>query len=255
MMNAVAFIAAMELEIRPFLRRIGPHRRDRVGRFTRFRFELFGQECILIQTGVGIARATEAARALLSTRRPGLVVSFGIAGAPQEGLEIGDLVVARNVRLLKAGILGPVRSLASLSDGAYRAVKKALLPTGARVSHGSVITTWGEQPSASHGMRGMRMEAPVLEMETAGIAEVCAEKGIPLISLRAISDSVREPLPFALPDFLDDRQHLMIGKLGVAVLGRPTLLPALLRLSTNARRAADNAAAAALAAIMEQMRE
>jgi len=223
-----------------------------VGRFTCFRFELLEQECILIQTGVGIARATEAARALLSARRPALVVSFGIAGAPQEGLEIGDLVVARSVRLLKAGTLGPVRSLASLSDGAYRAVKKALLPTGARVSQGSVITTWGEQPPAS---AGMRMEAPVLEMETAGIAEVCAEEGIPLISLRAISDSVREPLPFALPDFLDDRQQLMIGKLGAAVLGRPTLLPALLRLSTNARRAADNAAAAALAAVMEQMRE
>jgi nucleoside phosphorylase len=200
-MEPVAFIAAMSQEVRPLLRRIGPNRSDRTGSFTCFSFELGGGECILLQTGVGIERAKDGARALLSVRRPGLVVSFGIAGAPQQGLEVGDVVVARSVRQLEAGSLGPARPLAPLSSSAYKAVEAAARQAGASLFRGNVITTRGEQSLAAVGTK---IDAPVLEMETAGIADVCAEAGIPLLSLRAISDSVREPLPFNLADYLDD---------------------------------------------------
>jgi hypothetical protein len=92
-------------------------------------------------------------------------------------------------------------------------------------------------------------------MESAGIADACAEAGVPLYAFRAISDSVDEPLPFSLSDYLDERQQLRVGRLAAAVIGRPRLLPALLRLGRNARRAADNAAAVALAAVQELLRE
>ena len=205
-----------------------------------------------METGVGIARATDAARALLSLFRPGLVVSFGIAGAPREGLAVGDVVAARNVHRLKAGMAGPARPLAALSEAAFGAAANALRPSGGRLSWGTVLTTWGEQTFAADGAA---MENPVLEMETAGIADACAEAGVPLLSLRAISDSVDQPLPFSLSDYLDDRQQLLVGRLVAAVIRRPSLLPAFLRLGRNAQRAAANAATVALAVAREQLRD
>jgi adenosylhomocysteine nucleosidase len=249
-METVAFIGAMRQETRPLLRLVGPSRRDWVGRFPCFLFELGGRECVLMETGVGIARATDGARALLSLFRPGLVVSFGIAGAPREGLAIGDVVAARSVHRLKAGTTGPALPLSALSDVAFGAAADALRPSGSRLLRGCVITTWGEQVFSADSAA---MENPVLEMETAGVAEACAEAGVPLLSLRAVSDSVEQPLPFSLSDYLDERQQLLVGKLVGAVIRRPSLLPAFLRLGRNAQRAASNAATVALAAAREQL--
>jgi nucleoside phosphorylase len=250
-METVAFIAAMRQEIRPFLRRIGRSRRDWVGRFPCYRFELLGRECVLLETGVGIARATDGARALLSLFRPVMAVSFGTAGAPRPGLAVGDVVAARSVHRLEVGRAESAWPAAALSDAAFKAAAESLQPLGARLSWGSIITTWGEQTFASEGAA---IENPVLEMETAGIADACAEAGVPLLALRAISDSVEEPLPFNLSDYLDERQRLLVGRLVAAVLKRPSLLPALLRLGRNASRAAENAAVAVLAAVQEQIR-
>jgi nucleoside phosphorylase len=250
-METVAFIAAMRQEARPLLRRIGPSRRDWIGRFPCFRFELCGRDCVLLETGVGIARAADGARALISLFRPGLVVSFGIAGAPRKGLSIGDVVAGRGVHRLAAGRAGIARPLAGLSEAVFAAAAASLLPVEARLSWGSVVTTGGDQELSADPA----MENPVLEMESAGIADACAEAGVPLYGFRAISDSVDEPLPFSLSDYLDERQQLMVGRLSAAVIRRPRLLPALLRLRRNAGRAADNAAAVALAAVQEMLRD
>ena len=251
-METVALFAAMRMETRPLLRRVGPSRRDWVGRFPCFRFDLCGRECILMETGVGRVRAADGSRAILSLFRPELVVSFGIAGAPREGLAIGDVVAARDVRRLQNGRTTPALPLPALSDAVFRAVAESLRPTGARLSWGSVITTDGEQSLEADGSA---MENPVLEMETAAVAEACAEARIPLLSLRAISDSVDQPLPFNLADYLDDRHQLLIGRLMGAVIRRPSMLPALLRLGRNAGRAAENAAAATIAALREQLKD
>jgi nucleoside phosphorylase len=241
----------MPQEIRPLLRSVGPIRKDGTGGFRCCWFGLDGLECVVVESGVGFARATRCARALLSAWRPDLVVSFGIAGAPRKGLTIGDVVVARDVRRLEAGLLGPVRPLASLPDAALQAAAEAVRKAGARLSLGSVVTTRGEQAisAADSGVENV-----VLEMETAGIADACAEAGVRLLGVRAISDSVEEPLPFSLPDYLDERQHLLIGKFVAAILRRPALLPSLLRVGRNAQRAADNAAAAARAAVRALIR-
>jgi len=250
-METVAFIAAMRQETRPLLRRIGPSRRDWIGRFPCFRFELCGRDCVLLETGVGIARATDGVRALISLFRPGMAVSFGIAGAPRRGLAIGDVVAGRGVHRLESGRAGLARPLAALSDAAFNAAAEPLGLVGARLSWGSVLTTWGDQALSASAA----VENPVLEMESAGIADACAEAGVPLYAFRAISDSVDEPLPFSLSDYLDERQQLMVGRLAAAVIRRPHLLPALLRLARNAGRAADNAALAALAAVQEMLRD
>jgi len=50
------------------------------------------------------------------------------------------------------------------------------------------------------------MENPVLEMETTGIMSAAAEKSIPVLSLRAISDGPRAPIPFDLETMMDKNE-------------------------------------------------
>jgi hypothetical protein len=88
-------------------------------------------------------------------------------------------------------------------------------------------------------------------METAGIAGAAAEREIPLLSLRAISDGPRAPIPFDLEKMLDEQDNLRTGEILKTIFGHPQILPALLRNGRNSRKAADNAALALVAALSQ----
>jgi len=160
------------------------------------------------------------------------------------GLRVGDVVFGLSVCELDGGIPGPLRPLAQMPSKAWRAAELATRISGARVFHGVMVTTRTEQI-----IDWTRSEHPVLEMETSAIAEVCAKAGIPLVALRSVSDSRDDPLPFDLPHFVDDRHQVMTRRFLAAILRRPSLLTALLRLRGNAVRAAKAAAAAVVAAV------
>jgi hypothetical protein len=86
-------------------------------------------------------------------------------------------------------------------------------------------------------------------METAGIAQVAAEKGIPLLSLRAISDGPRAPIPIDLGEVMGADANLRIGRLLAALIRRPRTLLEVRPILRNNRIAADNAAIALVAAL------
>jgi hypothetical protein len=86
-------------------------------------------------------------------------------------------------------------------------------------------------------------------METAGIAGVAAEDGLPLLSLRAISDGPRAPIPFDLERMMDKQDNIRSGELLKALVGHPKMLSQLVRMVRNSRLAANTAALALFAAL------
>jgi hypothetical protein len=88
-------------------------------------------------------------------------------------------------------------------------------------------------------------------METAGIAQVAAEKGIPLLSLRAISDGPRAPIPFNLGEMMDADANLHIGRMLKAAVRHPGIILQSRGLMRNSKVAADNAAIALVAALSQ----
>ncbi len=97
------------------------------------------------------------------------------------------------------------------------------------------------------------MKNPILEMETAGIAQVAAEIGIPLFSIRAISDGPCSPLPFDLGKMMDENANLKVGQLLKAIIRRPWILFQSRHIIQNTRIAADNTAIALLAALNQSI--
>ena len=77
-------------------------------------------------------------------------------------------------------------------------------------------------------------------METGAIAGVCNAHGVPLLSLRAISDSPTEPFPVAAHILFDiEQQRPNYGRLAAYLLRDPASIPKLLRFSKQIARARD----------------
>lgn len=245
-METIGLIAAMSEESNALLRCIKEWKRISLGSFNCKSFELPGQTCLLVTSGMGVRRAGEAARNLLEICSPRILISFGIAGAVDTDLQVGDVITADAVCQLEHGIPGPLLPLASWPDTAREAASQALSRRGAHLFSGTAVTTSGSQATAS---QLGKMIYPILEMETAGIAQVANEKGIPLFSLRAISDNPSTPLPFDPGEIMDSGANLKISGLLKAIIRHPRLLFQTRQMMQNTRIAADNAAIALLAAL------
>jgi adenosylhomocysteine nucleosidase len=245
-MKTVGLIAAMSMESQALLRLVRDPKRIKVGRFKGYRFQLPQWECVLVECGWGMFRAEEATRTLIEEVHPALLLSFGIAGAVDEDLNIGDVVCAENHYLLQNGSLQKRKATSSLSLAAQKGIVKSLKIKSAHLYSGATVTTRGSQfiPKQRNALTH-----PVLEMETAGVVQAIMGTGIPLVSLRGISDGPKAPIPFDLEAMVDDNYHMDIGKVLWAILRRPAMLPQALKMSKNSQLAAENEALATLAAL------
>lgn len=202
----------------------------------------------LVESGMGAANAAAATNALIASARPDIILSIGFCGAVSTGIQIGDLVVARQQYSFSRDILtaehDPDSALTEL-------LLRALAAAPCRA--GSFITTDG---FANKKMLSARIPAriplPVLEMESATIARTCRQAGIRVAALRAVSDtSDEDPSAIVAPLFAPDFTMSRI-RAALTLLRRPWLLPPLARLAGNAKRAGDSLAEA-LAHTLERL--
>jgi adenosylhomocysteine nucleosidase len=239
MTETIGLIAAMAMEARPVLLVLGPWTQFTVSGRPLYHLALDGVECVLVESGIGAERAAAASEAILSACSPRYLVSFGIAGAVEPEIHIGDVIVARNAATFEHGALGHIRALACLSKKAYQAVVHAVEAHGIRLFDGTAITTTGPQPPES--LLGTWTH-PILEMETAAIADVAQKHGTPLLSIRSISDAPEEPIPMAVEDLVDENGTLRVARIAGRLLRHPSMLSRLIRVGRNGARASENAA-------------
>src|SRR6267154_602960 len=92
--NGWAFLFALRRESAPFVRRLRllHHFPDAPCPAV-----LYADSILVLETGVGPARAQVAARWLLDNHRPTLVIAAGFAGALTPRLRVGDVMVASEV--------------------------------------------------------------------------------------------------------------------------------------------------------------
>lgn len=243
-MQPIGLIAAMTQESEALLRCVEGVRRIPLGPFRGHTFELSGQYCVLVTSGMGLRRARNATHCLVELKTPRLLISFGIAGAVEPDLGIGDVVAPGAVRLLEGEILSPLQPLAPWPEASTRAMTLTLGGFGVHLFPGTAVTTNGSQL-----VQSVDMMHPILEMETAGIAQVAAGAGIKLLSLRAISDGPCAPLPVNLGEMMDENANLRVGKFLQVVVRHPGILLQSRQFLRNSRTAADNAAAALVSAL------
>lgn len=241
--KGLGVVAAMPQEIAPFLRRVRGYHREQVAGFNLYRFPLNGKPVFLIESGMGPAHAAAATAALIEKAAPGVIVNFGFGGAVLPGLEVEELVLADRVYQLDGEGLNEVPAPdAALGALALESCRKV----GLNLRRGSFITASGiVSKMAMAGALGTEIALPVLEMETAAVLRTASAAGIPVVALRGVSDAADEELGFAIEEFCDEDLNLSPWRILRALLRRPGLVPQLVRLSGNSKRAGRNVALAA----------
>lgn len=137
--------------------------------------------------GVGAERALQAATALVDSGAKRLLV-WGVAAALQPQLRPGALVVPREV-------LAPGGERHSLALD-WRQQLLACMPPTLEVHPGPLVTSdqlLADAPAKAALAR--QTGAFAVDMETANIAALAADRGVPCVVVRAIADPLQQALP------------------------------------------------------------
>ena len=235
----IGIITAMPEEFRAVAKSLGTAAATQFGIFRAGRFNSAGHEILLVESGMGFGNAAKAAEALVRDGRPDLLISTGFCGGIAPELHAGDVVVAEHVIIADGSDIEEAPVLLSPIGRTFVASQAA---EGRRVFGGAFVSTSAITSKVRlSGMLPGRYRNPVVEMESGAIAGVAAENGIPLLAIRAVSDSADEELGFTLDEFSGpDMSRIRLHKVLLTVLRKPRIIPQLLRLSRSSRKAGEN---------------
>lgn len=165
----------------------------------------------IFHTGVSRTRCEHVIGDFLNAARPRIVISSGFAGGLTESLNVGDLIVAEN-----------------FSD--------PTLASPVNATRVKLFTSPGVVENREEIAR--KTGADAVDMETEVIAQACAARSIPMLSLRVISDTAREPFPAPMSILFDlARQRPNYARLFFYLLRNPARIAALIRFSRQIKRA------------------
>ena len=176
---------------------------------------------VTILVGIGRQNAEKSVRSFLAASSPALVLTCGFAGGLNPQLKLGDVVFE------------PATCNQQLAT--------SLLAAGARPATffcADRIATTVAEKQALRAKTG----ADVVEMESAAIQAVCAEKKIPCATVRVISDTAEEDLPLDFNALAKPDKSLDFGKLAWAIAKSPWKIGALMQLQQKTSFAAEQLA-------------
>ena len=239
----IAVFGALKEEVAPLRKRMRVEETANGPTCLVYRGKYSGRELVLVQTGMGKERAETATRFILDRYPITSLVSLGFAGALDDKLNAGDVILysvvhcaegaADAVADLKAS---PVQSYVSGNDVLERA--KRALKDGA-VSFICEPGVSVRQVVLSPEDRGLLAEAHhahVVDMESYWIAKIATEMGIPFVIIRSVSDTRHEKLlPF--DQLMNEDGTIMWKATAAYFVCRPHHLAVVGRLYRNARKA------------------
>ena len=236
-MNPIAIFAATHWELQAVRRGLAM---DRVETIAGVRCHIGQREdrtYWLIQTGVGPTAARSVAERVLTAQPMSLIMSTGFACALVPA-QVGDLIVGTSVSSVHGERGWMMGSDCVLCDETVRARVLIVAQDAGLVTRiGTVVSSETVIWRAEEKHRLQRVtDATGLDMESAALAEMAQERGLPMAIVRTVSDLADEDLPLDFNLFLRPTGWM---KGMQALIGHPSSLVGLNRLRKQSRVAAD----------------
>ncbi|MEI8291034.1 MAG: hypothetical protein WCH99_16335 [Verrucomicrobiota bacterium] len=185
--------------------------------------------------GIGRQTAEKSIRSFLCNCSPDRVFTCGFAGGLNPDYNLGDVVFEIADRRD-----GPLTSNSD-GDSWNSSLRNELLAAGAKpvkFACADRIATTAMEKWELWNNTG----ADAVEMESAAIHAVCAERGIPCITVRVISDTAHEDLPLDFNALSRPDKGLDFRKLVWAIVRAPGKIGDLMKLQKRTRFAAEQLA-------------
>lgn len=246
----IAIISALHEELAEVLALMPDEQLARVAARQFWRGHLHGHEVLAVLSGIGKVAAATTTAVLLQHFRPQRVIFTGVAGGLAPGVAVGDIVVGSAFLQhdLDASPLFPRHEVpgygrsrfeadAELSRALHEAASEAVswlprqlddatrrgLGLQAPGVHRGAIVTGDRFVSTSAESAALRAELPAalaVDMETAAVAQVCHDFGVPFGAVRTISDRADDQAHVDFPAFLQQVARHYSGRVVSGALSR-----------------------------------
>ena len=239
--SPIAIVAPQAEELRPLLKRLTSRSALKVPRPARaWSGRLAGQPIIAAEVGVGPTLAAAGLAAVLTAGPVRGVVVIGVAGGLDPGLTVGTVIACH--RVLDAGGAIPPPDQERLG----RLLEHAGIPSGVAVQSPRIV---GTVDAKRHARGTIDQPNLVIDLESATLGRMAAERGLPYLVVRAVSDGADDALPEII--LTAQRQDGSIDHARIVrhALTHPGDAIRLSRLGRRVRRCADALADAAEAAV------
>jgi len=144
--------------------------------------DLYGRSAVIAVTGVGIRRARVGTSFIIHKFKPRIIISAGLGGALSPDLKVEDIVLGESVISLRKNEKKELFSDLPFSEIEYK--KGSLLTESRFINKPEEKKRLYETSSAL-----------AVDMETWGVVEAAGQSGIPVASVRSVSDESHEILP------------------------------------------------------------
>lgn len=211
----IGIIGAMAPEVEILLGDMEVSNETRIAHATFYEGTLNNQSIVLVESGIGKVNASLITTLLLNEFNVGYVINTGVAGSLHEEVGVTDIVVSETVLHHDVDAvnfnyeLGQVPGMPLHYTGDSELLSKVThiiesnvdvkMKTGLIVSGDSFI---GDQETKSSIINHFDM-ALAVDMESAPIAQVCYQFGIPFIIIRSISDNANDHAEMKYDEFLE----------------------------------------------------
>jgi adenosylhomocysteine nucleosidase len=166
-----------------------------------------GARCEVVVSGMGMPNAQRALCRALARGRPRFVLTCGYAGGLNPALRQGQVIFDADPA---SGLAGRLEQLGARS---------------ARFHCADRVIVTAPQKRALWEVTG----ADAVEMESAVIRNLCRERQIPAATIRVVSDPAGVDLPMDFNLLVGPDGNIRFGKLALALVRRPGLVPKLMR--------------------------
>jgi adenosylhomocysteine nucleosidase len=188
-----ALLAALPQEVQPFLRRRRARRRR--GTWPWWDFIMPAGMGVVLLTGMGETHARAGFAFLIDHFRPEMLLAVGFGGAVLPAPAPGEVVLGTGYYRYQpeSGLVLPVPAppapagLQQLLDRA----RERRLPLGP----GTMVSTPEILPKSRLLAPLLDLTLPVVDLETAALAHLAREQGLPFVALRAVTDGAGEEIP------------------------------------------------------------
>ena len=208
----VGIIGAMESEVSMILDSMENAGMEEISGMQFWSGTIHGCPAVLVQCGVGKVNAAMAAQTLAVHYGACAIINTGVAGALDERLNVGDLVISTDavqhdfdlgsLSLEGANAASPIKADPEMRQKALRAAKKVAAKV--QVFEGRICS--GDQFIAGHAKKQSLVErfgGYCCEMEGGAVAQACQLSGVPFVIIRAISDKADDSGEVSFSAFAD----------------------------------------------------
>ena len=222
----IGLIAALPIEIAPFLRRLSDVRKFAAKPHTITEGCCARKVIAVVVTGPGQTAAARGAALLLAGHAPRLLISAGFAGALAPNLQRNQVVVPTHVHNDSGA------TIALDARPATAAIAEAIPARLLTIDR--LVRTASEKAEL-----GQQTQTELVDMETFAVARLAAERAVPLLAIRVISDDAHTDLPPELLTLVGPTGSYRVGAALGAIMKRPAALATMLKLREHANAAAE----------------